>query len=166
MPVHAKLDGLQVSPEDQDLIDAYSWYAKDSTDKYACAWIDGRNQYLHRIIAGRMGLNLQGQIDHHNGDKLDNRRSNLRAASHGQNQHNVGLQSNNTTGFKGVSFHKRIGKYQALIRFHGKRHHLGYHGTAEQAARAYDDAAREKFGEFARLNFPLEGERSAREVTA
>jgi hypothetical protein len=97
------------------------------------------------------------EVDHINGNTLDNRRSiNLRLSDHRRNSGNRGPNSNNTSGFKGVSFDKESGKYSANIRDHGKQKKLGRFPTAELAARAYDRAAVEVFGEFAWLNFPAE----------
>lgn len=89
-------------------------------------------------------------IDHINGDRSDNRLCNLRTATPRQNGQNTRLSSINTTGFKGVVRHR--GKFRANIRNEeGKRLHLGYFGTAEEAYAAYCEAAREHHGEFARV---------------
>jgi hypothetical protein len=110
-----------------------------------------RTVYMHKDVASLAGMNTEGfQVDHVDGDKLDNRRANLRLATNQQNQANVSRQSNNTTGFKGVHFHKGHGKYMARIGVSYKRIHLGYFDTAEQANKAYQQAAIKYFGEFAR----------------
>jgi hypothetical protein len=94
----------------------------------------------------------------YNGNTLDNRRANLRLASPPQNAHNCKVaRTNNTTGFKGVSFDKPRGRWIAYIRVLGKRYNLGRFNTAEEAAREYDRAARLAFGQFARINFPFLG---------
>jgi len=106
---------------------------------------------MHRLILNPpAGIT----IDHINGNGLDNRRENLRLAGRGQNQCNRGKQSNNTSGFKGVTWHKNLNKWEAGISISGKRYHVGFYKTPEAAARAYDDAAKKYHGEFARLNFP------------
>jgi hypothetical protein len=99
-------------------------------------------------------------VDHINGDGLDNRRANLRPATDLQNRGNRRLSAHNTSGFKGVTWLQRERLWLARCWSDGKLHRLGYHRTAEAAAHAYDAAAREIFGEFAALNFPLPGERS------
>lgn len=88
-----------------------------------------------------------GEIDHINMDKGDNRICNLRDATREQNRHNTTMTKRNTTGFKGVSFHRKMGKFQA----HHRRHWLGYFQTAEAAHAAYAKAATEAAGEFARI---------------
>lgn len=83
-------------------------------------------------------------IDHINGNKLDNRISNLRFANDSQNQQNLrGPTKRNSTGFLGVSFNKRVKKYQSMIRANGVNHWLGYFNTAEDAATKYLSRKRE-----------------------
>lgn len=114
-------------------------------------------EYLHRAVMARVlgrVLLRREHVDHINGDPLDNRRTNLRLASPSENLRNRGKNSNNKSGFKGVCCFKPTGRWCAKIEVCGKIHHLGYFTTAEEAALAYDRAARELHGEFARLNFP------------
>jgi hypothetical protein len=113
--------------------------------------LNGKNKtvYLHREV-----LKSSHHIDHVSGDKTDARSCNLRECDPCKNLQNRDKQINNTSGFKGVHFLKRTGRYQAQIRANHKRWHIGYFSTAEEAAHAYDDKAREVHGEFARLNFP------------
>lgn len=108
-----------------------------------------RNKCLHCIIAERMGLNLTNDIDHIDLDKFNNRRLNLREATRSQNQINHRIHSNNTTGFKGVSF--RRNKYRAMIMADGKSIELGYFDIPEEAHEAYCKAAIKYHKEFARF---------------
>ena len=89
----------------------------------------------------------------HNG--LNNQRSNLRPCSQGQNNGNS-RQRVGRSGFRGVYLKKETLRWAACISPH---RHLGTYSTPEEAARAYDEAAIERFGEFATLNFPQERER-------
>ena len=112
---------------------------------------NGKQPLMHDIVARRMGLRGP-QIDHCNGDKLDNRRSNLRAATTSQNKANEGLRRNNTSGFRGVCWSKSACKWLAYITVKTNRIHLRYHVRKVDAARAYNRAASRYFGEYARLN--------------
>jgi hypothetical protein len=122
-----------------------------------------RNIGIHRVILARkLGRDLldSEQVDHINLDPLDNRRENLRLAnSQQQNQHQRKMKVNSrgdipTSKYKGV--HRNAGKWRAMIRFGGKKRHLGFFDTEFDAARAYDEQAREIHGEFAILNFKEE----------
>jgi hypothetical protein len=107
------------------------------------------NFLLHNFILGRKG------IDHKNGNGLDCQKDNLRDASNSQNLANQGKHSNNKSGFKGVSWHKGARKWYAQICVYWKVIHLGSFDNPIAAAKAYDTAAKEFFGEFARPNFPM-----------
>ena len=106
---------------------------------------------MHRFI---MKPKSNEYVDHINGDKLDNRKENLRICTKKENQRNQKVRKDNTSGYKGVAL--MAGKYwRAYITSGGSRQkHLGNFKTKEEAARAYDEKAKEYFGEFARLNFP------------
>jgi hypothetical protein len=78
----------------------------------------------------------EDQIDHINGNGLDNRLENLRAVSNGENLRNQKIPKNNTSGTIGVSFYKRHQKYQASIKINGIRKHLGYFKNKEEAIAA------------------------------
>jgi hypothetical protein len=111
--------------------------------------IRGKTVYMHTLLARpRHGF----QTDHRNGNPFDNRRRNLRVATHSQNMQNRRLGKNNSAGVKGVYFDKHKGKYHARIWGGGKCHSLGYHDSAAHAAVAYNTAARLLYGQFARLN--------------
>lgn len=107
--------------------------------------------YMHRLIASPRE---DEQVDHINMDRLDNRRENLRVATKSQNMQNRGKQMNNTSGFKGVSLDKRKKnkKWRANIHIGTKDVSLGYFLTPEEAAIAYNMAALEHHGAYARIN--------------
>ena len=111
--------------------------------------IEGRNYYAHRLAWLYVhGEWPDGDIDHINGDGLDNRIANLRVATRSQNCANVGRRAHNTSGVKGIYQHGM--RWRASIRVKGKSKHLGCFGTPADAQAAYMAAAREHFGEFAR----------------
>lgn len=113
---------------------------------------DGRwtTVFMHSLITGwRL-------VDHVNGNGLDNRRSNLRPATPSQNQANRSTRRDSSSGFKGVYWYTDRQLWRARITANRKVRSLGYFRTAEAAARAYDEAALELFGAYARPNFPQE----------
>lgn len=127
-------NAVQVSPG--------NWYASSSSSPV---------RYLHRFLLD----DPDGIVDHINHDGLDNRRSNLRIAErNGLNIANARFEKN-AHGYRGVYLDRRGRKrpYGAQIKVHRKHMNLGYFATAEEAARAYDAAARKHFGEYANTNF-------------
>lgn len=111
-------------------------------------------EFLHRLILAR-ALNREllplEYVDHINTIALDNRRGNLRLATKKQNASNVRLRIDSVSGYKGVTFNKYAGRWQAQIGYEGRTHFIGYFDSAELAHEAYAVAARERFGEFTRL---------------
>ena len=105
--------------------------------------------YLHReIMKAPKGM----YVDHINGDTLDNRRRNLRLCSNSENMRNRGKNTNNTSGYKGVSFSKERNMWESKIIHQYKTYHLGYFNTKEKAARAYNRGAKKYHGKFAMKN--------------
>jgi hypothetical protein len=137
-----------VDDEDLPMLAAFRWRAMKmhGQDRYVYV-VSGAKKVvaMHRLITGApKGL----VVDHINGNRLDNRKENLRVCTHAQNLMNRASKRK----FKGVRL-REGGRWQAAIRVGGVRHCLGGFETAEEAARAYDDAAVRLHGEFARLNF-------------
>lgn len=89
------------------------------------------------------------QVDHKNRIRTDNRWDNLRLATNSQNNRNRNLLKNNTSGYRGVAFNKQANKWQAQIRYNNRRKNLGHFNTAEEASKAYMEAAVKFHGEFA-----------------
>lgn len=112
--------------------------------------INGKLYLAHRLIFLMHSGYLPRFIDHIDNDQSNNRIENLRAATQIENLWNQAINSSNTSGFKGVVFHKATGKWRAQVQKDNKRHWGGYHDTAEKANEAAI-ALREKLhGEFVR----------------
>jgi hypothetical protein len=116
---------------------------------YLCVGINYNSYRAHRLIFLMHKGYLPKTIDHINGDKLDNRIENLRAATVGQNQHNRKTNANNTSGYKGVSWNKAQKKWTARITLERKIIHLGYFANVEEAAEVVRKAREELHGSFA-----------------
>lgn len=140
---------------DYDELAKHKWCAHwEGTTCYArrddmSEWKEGRRKVIrmHRHI---MNAPSDMLVDHVNHDGLDNRRSNLRLCTKGQNGWNrKGPQKNSTTGYRGVFWHKGANKYMAQTRCEGKVIYIGLYPTAIEASRAFEATARKLFGEFA-----------------
>ena len=129
------------------------WDVAGNIDRqgYVQIKIGGKVLMAHRLAWLYVHGELPKQVDHKNMTRSDNRIDNLRAADNSCNGMNKRMQSNNTTGYKGVTFHKGTGRYHAKIQANGVRKSLGYYETAEQAHKAYMTAAGELHGQFARF---------------
>jgi hypothetical protein len=137
-----------IDSTDADFAGRFNWCALLTSGKFYAKRRrpDGTTELLHVALAGEPGL----EVDHVDGDGLNNRRCNLRPATSSQNKHNRGKGRNNTSGFKGVWWHKQHGRWAADIWLHSKKRFLGLFDTAELAHAAYCKAAAELHGEFAR----------------
>lgn len=130
-----------VDDQDDDLA-ALNWFSSGCGNTFYAARMivfDGkrRSLHMHRVVAKRMGLLLSGMlVDHINGDSLDNRRSNLRVASKAVNARNSRTPSSNTSGYRGVSFYKKTGKWRAYIKHEEKTFWLGHYESIEDAHKA------------------------------
>lgn len=139
---------LLVDDEDYERVSQFRWYAKEDENGQVYAYA---HFTVHSLLTGFP------LTDHVNGNGLDNTRSNLREATPLQNKWNAKTRSDSKTGFKGVSSRRGGRGFIARIVTDGKRRTLGWFHSAEEAAHAYDAAARELYGEFAWLNFPAKG---------
>lgn len=132
----------------------YKWTSKDSRTEYVHITIDRVEVKAHRAAwAIHYGEWPSVDVDHINGSGSDNRIKNLRLAQDSQNQSNVRIRLDNTSGVKGVSWHKRIKKWAATIQKTDggilKRYHLGYFDCIEDAGYAVRAKREELHGEFA-----------------
>lgn len=151
-----------IDAEDAPKVFTHKWKAQPSDGR----WYATRNRYqrgggykricLHNVI---LEVPANRYVDHRNGNGLDCRKINLRAATRLQNMANTRMPSSNTSGFKGVCRKKGGVKkpWLARVRTEGRTILETYHATAEEAARAYDAKVKEVWGDFAWLNFPPKG---------
>jgi len=108
-----------------------------------------RTILMHRVVAESTGLCLDGlEIDHKDRDTLNNRRKNLRVATRGENAANQGKQPTNSSGFKGVYWHRKNRRWVAEVTHGAKKTNCGSFRTREEAAAAYDTVAKAQHGKF------------------
>ncbi len=147
-----------VDDEDYDELSKFKWHlhkgksvsyaatnAKDDSGKW-------KMLLIHRVILKLTNPNVK--CDHKDGNGLNNQRSNIRVCTRGENARNSRLPKNNKSGYKGVSFNRRLNKFMSTIGYNSKKIHIGYFDNQKDAALAYDIAARHFHNEFSRLNFP------------
>lgn len=144
-----------IDVDDVPLVSMFNWHArvKPGASSYAAFRIvrpDGvrADILMHRLIAQTPD---HLDTDHRDGNGLNNRRSNLRNATKSQNMHNARQRVDNSSGYKGVCWHKKKSKWVARIRLNGRQHHLGYFSTPQDAHEAYRQASDRMHGEFSRL---------------
>ena len=132
-----------VNERDWGWLSRHKWYYhKEGQSEYAQRRSGCHTVRMHRVILeAPPGI----EVDHRNHNGLDNRRRNLRLATKSQQRAN----SRSTSRFKGVSWNRWAGEWQARIQVKGKQIHLGYFKRKQDAAHAYRATARQYFGEFA-----------------
>lgn len=146
-----------VDDADYELLSQYKWHITKlgypMRNNYQGV-VDGKPKnnpiYMHREI---MDTPAGMVTDHIDGDKLDNRRKNLQICTQGLNVAKRANQSNNTSGYRGVTYNKRREKWVVRFTFAGKEWFLGYHEDKATAAKAYDKQAKSVLGDMAVLNF-------------
>lgn len=178
MELQLKHGTCHIDDEDAGLVSRYSWWSNVASRKRSNVehiYVYGRPMDapltvrvdgvlyrlaivpLHRVLMG-VAEDDPRHVDHINGNGLDNRRANLRMARSTQNVVNSGPRrrglrtSVRPSGYKGVSFDKVSNRWKAQIMVDGKNHNLGRFVSPEEAARVYNAAAQEAWGEFAFLN--------------
>lgn len=140
-----------VSDHRYDYLNQWNWHAlKTKTGRWYAArkeWGTQKTILMHRQI---MNPPDELEVDHRNNQGLDNQDENLRLCTSSQNKSNIGTRRNNTSGYKGVD--SRRGKWRVRLKVDGVDVLCKTFPTIEEAAKAYNEAAKEHFGEFARLN--------------
>ena len=147
-----------IDDEDFESVNLYNWRCQISKIR-PVIYVRTNVKVNEKLVAVKLHNFLMNPpegfvVDHKDGDGLNNQRENLRICTDSRNKINVGLRKDNTSGYKGVDFVKRLNKYRSQIRINRKTKYIGIYQTAEEAARSYDETATKLFGEFAYLNFP------------
>ena len=153
-----------VDPVDYENLSRFKWHAvvvardvayavRTASVKTPSGGQAKRTVFMHREILGLEGGDGK-EVDHVNGDGLDNRRSNLRVASRRENLRNRRSFAGSTSRYCGVGWRASRGVWRARITIEGREMSLGHFASEIEAALSYDEAARRWFGPYARLNFP------------
>lgn len=138
-----------IDDADYEIISQYKWHYNNG---YAKTWHSGKRIRMHRLI---LDAQPGQQIDHISGDKLDNRRSNLRICTIKENNRNVSIRKDNTSGYKGVSLDKTTGHWRPSVYVDGKAKRFGLFKDKHHAALAYDLWCVDLHGEYASTNFKV-----------
>lgn len=147
-----------VDDENYEWLNQWKWTAaKKRYTFYAVRKVvlsDGKSKliFMHRLI---LGLENGDKIktDHKNHNGLDNQIDNIRKCTNQQNLYNMNSNKNSRSIYKGIYWHKQNHNWCAHIKVDGKSKHIGCYDSEEEAAKAYDDAARKYYGDFANFNF-------------
>lgn len=144
-----------VDAADYDWLTQWKWHANDSKGRLVYAERNGgvtdreRKIIMHRVITNApKGM----EVDHRDGDGLNNRRSNLRLCTHSENMKNKSKVCNTSSQYKGVYWSRHANKWKATITLNKTAIHLGYYDKEHDACLAYNLAAVQYFGPFAKIN--------------
>jgi hypothetical protein len=144
-----------VDDEDYDYLNQFKWFANNNNGKFYVgrSITVSKNKkiriFMHRFIMKPEKVMV---IDHLDGNPLNNQKNNLRICTHAENMRNSKINTNNKSGYKGVSFQENRNNYRASIKFNNKTINIGNFINPIDAARAYNAAALKYHGEFANLN--------------
>jgi hypothetical protein len=136
-----------IDDSDVDMVGKYKW--NYTSHGYAETRIEGKLVRMHRLI---MSAPRGVLVDHINMNGIDNRKSNLRLCTKSENMRNRNKTKLNTSGYKGVVWDKVNKKWRSQIRMDGKNYNIGRFLLKRDAVMAYNNKAKEFFGQFARLN--------------
>ena len=148
-----------IDDEDFDQLNRFKWcasYQPHSGYFYAVSRLKRikneprKSLRMHRIILKVNDPKIF--VDHVNHNTLDNRKENLRICNNNENQFNAKMSISNTSGYKGVHWHKHRKMFITHIQYYGKLIHLGYYDNPKEAAKAYNKAALKYHGKFAYIN--------------
>ena len=141
----------QIDDEDYAKVSCLTWFLSNKGYAIASTHVDGKikNFYMHRLILDAANGE---KSDHKNGDRLNNTRANLRICTYTQNNMNLAKRKDCTSVQKGVYWSKQKAKWHARIKLNGIAKHLGFFIDEAEAGKAYNAAASQLFGSFARLN--------------
>lgn len=142
----------KVDDEDYDYLNQWKWYAHKCGKRYYATRKERKDILLrmHRVL---LNMPQAMQIDHIDGDSLNNQKLNLRVCTQAENLRNKENTRGGTSIFKGVSMAGRHKKWRSQIKLNSKTLHLGYFNSESEAAKIYDIAAKKYHGDFAKLNF-------------
>ncbi len=124
----------RVDAEDAEALGSYTWHYHAAGTGYACRYQMGRPVLMHRQIMG--ATERATEVDHINQDGLDNRRANLRLATHAQNRQNTPAHRGSTSRFRGVHWDNAKHKWVAAARLNSKEHFIGRFTSEMEAAQA------------------------------
>lgn len=145
-----------IDDEDFEKVSKFKWHIFITRGKHNvyAVFTDHSKSGDKTIRMHRMILNAKknDQVDHIDGNGLNNQKFNLRICTNSQNQANKSFNKNNSTGFKGVTYRENEDRYIAQITYNRKNYYLGIYKSPISAARAYNRAAKKYFKEFSKLN--------------
>lgn len=139
-----------VDDEDYNYLNQWKWYFCQNGYVARSTWKPRQMIYIHRLL---LNCNKTQFVDHIDGNKLNNQKSNLRICTQKENSRNKRKTKPLTSMFKGVSWSKIANKWTARITYNKKIYHLGYFTNETLAAKKYDEKAIELHGKFAKINF-------------
>lgn len=144
-----------VDDEDFEYLNQWKWHTLKQRNRLYAIRSKGTKPFQKTISMHQQIMEFPKgmHIDHIDGNGLNNQSKNLRICTNSQNLANRNKNITNTSGYKGVSLYKATGKWKASISVSGKLFYLGCYNTPEEAAKAYDEAARKYQKEFAVFNF-------------
>jgi len=150
-----------VDPEDYDRLNRIKWHAQQSPHTWYAvhSLTNGKKEKRKNLQMHHLVIEIPPGMfcDHINHNGLDNRKANLRSATHTQNVWNRRkFRPHSRSKYKGVDWANDMKRWRARIRVNGKRIYLGSYKNELDAARAYDSAAKKHHGQFAAVNFPEE----------